>query len=150
MRSKMRGRMHSRMHSRWRKLAGSAGVLAVVAGGLFAASLQGHAARGKAAVVNGAASQEIVVFEVDDCSICGLFRDHVLPNYRRSARASELPIRFIDVNAEGVDKMKLIAPIQVVPTVVVIKDGQEVDRISGYTGPENFFELVSRMLEPAD
>jgi hypothetical protein len=34
-----------------------------------------------------------------------------------------------------------------VPTMVMMRGGQEVDRISGYTGPENFFILVGKMLK---
>ena len=37
-------------------------------------------------------------------------------------------------------------PGQAVPTVVLVKDGREVDRIAGYTGPESFLHLVNRML----
>ena len=70
----------------------------------------------------------------------------MLPRYRQSPRAAELPIRFVDVNEADTSKMKLIAPIQMVLTMVMMKDGQEVDRISGYTGPDNFFLLVSKML----
>jgi thioredoxin-related protein len=110
-------------------------------------SLHANAARDQAAPKAGTVSQEIVVFEVENCTYCGLFRDHVLPRYRQSSRAGELPIRFIDVNEADVSKMKLIAPIQMVPTMVMMRGGQEVDRISGYTGPENFFLLVGKMLQ---
>jgi hypothetical protein len=109
-------------------------------------SFHANAARDLAAPKAGTLTQEIVVFEVENCGSCGLFRDHVLARYRQSPRAAELPIRFIDVNEADTSKMKLIAPIQMVPTMVMMKDGQEVDRISGYTGPENFFLLVSKML----
>jgi thioredoxin-related protein len=116
--------------------------LSLALGGVF----QANAARDLAAPKVGAVTQEIIVFEVDNCTYCGLFRDHVLPRYRQSPRASELPIRFVDVNEADVSKMKLTAPIQMVPTTVIMRDGQEVDRISGYTGPENFFILVGKML----
>ena len=115
----------------------------LASGGAF----QANAARDLTAPKSGAVSQEIVVFEVENCHVCGVFRDHVLPRYRQSPRASELPIRFVDVNEADVSKMKLIAPIQMVPTMVMMRGGQEVDRISGYTGPENFFVLVGKMLQ---
>jgi hypothetical protein len=115
----------------------------LASGGAF----QANAARDQTAPKAGAISQEIVVFEVENCNVCGVFRDHVVPRYRQSPRASELPIRFVDVNESDVTKMKLAAPIQMVPTMVMMRGGQEVDRISGYTGPENFFILVGKMLQ---
>jgi thioredoxin-related protein len=117
--------------------------VALVLGGAF----QANAARDLTSPKAGAISQEIVVFEVENCYVCGAFRDHVLPRYRQSPRAAELPIRFVDVNEADATKMKLIAPIQMVPTMVMMRGGQEVDRISGYTGPENFFLLVGKMLK---
>jgi thioredoxin-related protein len=124
-------------------LAFAAFCLAVLAlGGAFHA----NAAR-EPAPAKGGVTQEIVVFEVENCGYCGLFRDQVLPAYRTSPRNAELPIRFVDLNEADVSKMKLIAPIQIVPTIVMIKNGQEVDRIAGYTGRETFFQLVTRMLQ---
>jgi thioredoxin-related protein len=109
-------------------------------------SFHANAARDLTAPKAGAVTQEIVVFETDNCAYCGAFRDQVMPRYRQSPRSLELPIRFVDVNEADVSKMKLIAPIQIVPTMVMVRGGQEVDRISGYTGPENFFILVGKML----
>jgi hypothetical protein len=116
--------------------------VALALGGLGGGAFHANAARDLTAPKAGAMTQEIV----ENCTYCGLFRDQVLPRYRQSPRASELPIRFIDVNEADVSKMKLAAPIQMVPTTVLMRGGQEVDRISGYTGPENFFILVGKML----
>jgi thioredoxin-like negative regulator of GroEL len=113
----------------------------------FTASFHANAARELAPVVGTSVTQEIVVFEAENCTYCSAFRSQILPNYRQSPRNVELPVRFVDVNATGVDKMKLIAPIQMVPTVVMMKNGQEVDRIQGYTGPELFHQLVTKMLQ---
>jgi thioredoxin-like negative regulator of GroEL len=113
----------------------------------FSAAFNANAARELAPVAAASVAQEIVVFEVENCTYCSAFRSQILPNYRQTPRSAELPIRFVDVNATGVDKMKLIAPIQMVPTVVMMKNGQEVDRIQGYTGPDMFHQLVTKMLQ---
>jgi hypothetical protein len=70
----------------------------------------------------------------------------VLPDYLRSKRAAEVPIRFVDVDYIDPDRLPLASPLTIVPTVVLISDGREVGRITGYTGPELFFHLVSRLL----
>jgi thioredoxin-related protein len=122
------------------------GAVCLALGGISDGSFNAQAARDLTTPKAETVTQEIVVFEVENCTYCSVFRDQVLLRYRQSPRAVELPIRFIDVNEADVSKMKLVAPIQIVPTMVMMKDGREVDRISGYTGPENFFILVSKML----
>jgi hypothetical protein len=126
---------------------GFAAVLSLLALCGTIASVQ--AARGSDPVAAGKVTQEIVVFEVQNCSYCGMFRDHVLPGYRKSPRASDLPVRFVDLTVADIDHMNLQGPIQIAPTIVLMKDGAEVGRIVGYTGPEIFNQLVTRMMGAA-
>ena len=37
-----------------------------------------------------------------------------------------------------------------VPTVVLMKDGHEVDRITGYWGADNFFKMVAYIIGKAE
>ena len=94
-------------------------------------------------------ARELVVFETVDCVYCMLLRRDVLPDYLKSRRASEVPIRFVDVEQVDVDRLPLASPLTTVPTVVLMSDGYEAGRITGYTGPEIFFHLVSRLLVAA-
>lgn len=93
-----------------------------------------------------APSRELVVFETDNCVYCRLFRRDVLPAHERSGAADELPIRFVKVSDAGALTGVLTAPLTVVPTAVLLVDGREAGRISGYTGPAAFHQLVSHML----
>jgi thioredoxin-related protein len=128
----------------------SLGLAAVLSLASLCGTLAGvQAARGLDPVAAGKATQEIVVFEVQNCAYCGMFRDHVLPGYRKTPRADELPVRFVDLTVADIDHMNLQGPIQIAPTIVLMKDGAEVGRIVGYTGPEIFNQLVSRMLGAA-
>jgi thioredoxin-related protein len=89
---------------------------------------------------------ELLVFEVQGCAYCRLFRRDIAPAYRRSPRARDVPMRFIDVNQADISKLKLAAPLQVVPTVVLMVGGREIERISGYMGPEPFFHMISSLM----
>ncbi len=89
---------------------------------------------------------ELIVVEIDNCIYCGLFRRDVLPTYRNSQRARFVPLRFVDLNAPDVEKLSLTQPIDSVPTVLVVRHGQEVGRVAGYVGPENFFHAIERLL----
>ena len=89
---------------------------------------------------------ELLVVEIDNCIYCGIFRRDVAPTYKGSPRGRSVPMRFVDLNAPDVDRLQLSAPIDSVPTVLVIDNGREVGRISGYVGPEFFFHSLSRIL----
>jgi thioredoxin-related protein len=91
-------------------------------------------------------ARELVVFETADCVYCMLLRRDVVPEYLRSARAAEVPLRFVNVEDVDLDRLPLASPLTTVPTVVLMSDGSEVGRITGYTGPELFFHLVSRLM----
>ena len=89
---------------------------------------------------------ELVVLEVPGCLYCPVFRRDVLPRYDAFARGRELPIRFLDLNDKAADRLALDGPVDIAPTVVLLKDNREVGRIPGYLGPDNFFHAVGHLL----
>jgi thioredoxin-related protein len=89
---------------------------------------------------------ELLVFEVDGCSYCILFRRDVAPAYERSPRARNVPMRFVDANRADLSRLNLSEPLKVVPTVVLMVNGREVERITGYMGPEPFFHMISSLM----
>ena len=89
---------------------------------------------------------ELIVIEARRCPMCQLFRDEIAPVYRATARAKRTPLRFVDVSFTDPATLNLVAPIEIVPTVVLMRDGTEIDRLVGYTGPEIFMSVVGRML----
>lgn len=97
-----------------------------------------------------ASRYELVVFEADGCIYCQNFRSDVLPLYRDSTLGREVPIRFVNVSHADESKMGLSSGIGIAPTVVLMHQGQEVDRIIGYTGPFNFLTLVKYMMGRSD
>jgi thioredoxin-related protein len=93
---------------------------------------------------------ELLVFQVEGCHICDLVQTRIRPAYERSPKAAEMPMRFVDVNAIDEGSIGLATPITLVPTIVLMRDGREVGRLAGYTGPELFFEALTHMLDRAD
>ena len=89
---------------------------------------------------------ELLVFEVEGCGYCNLFRRDVPPPYSRSPRARDVPMRFIDANRADVSRLNLAEPLKVVPTIVLMVNGREAQRITGYMGPEPFFHMISRLM----
>ncbi|MEO8651799.1 MAG: thioredoxin domain-containing protein [Hyphomicrobiaceae bacterium] len=89
---------------------------------------------------------ELIVIEARGCPMCQLFRDEIAPVYRATARAKRTPLRFVDVSFTDPATLNLVAPIEIIPTVVLMRDGTEIDRLVGYTGPEIFMTAVGKML----
>jgi hypothetical protein len=96
------------------------------------------------------AGLELLVLEVRSCYACELVRTHILPPYERSTTARDAPMRFVDLNAVDEAKLGLTAPVMTVPTIVLMREGQEVARLTGYTGPQIFFQAVPEMLARAE
>lgn len=93
-----------------------------------------------------ATTLEIVVIEVGGCKYCPQLRQDVADGYARSPRARDVPIRFVDVTAPGTDRLKLKAPVNIVPTAVLMHDNVEIGRIEGYVAPEDFARLLTDLL----
>ena len=96
------------------------------------------------------AGLEFLVLEVKSCHVCELVRTHILPPYERSVTAREAPMRFVDLNAVDEAQLGLTAPVTTMPTIVLMREGQEVARLTGYTGPQIFFQAVPEMLARAE
>ncbi|MDX2159061.1 MAG: hypothetical protein SFW09_21360 [Hyphomicrobiaceae bacterium] len=92
---------------------------------------------------------ELIVVEVAGCTVCELVRLHIQPAYEASPRAREVPMRYIDITHIDETTIGLASHVSTVPTIVLMRDGREVDRISGYTGPSNFFSALSDLMELA-
>lgn len=96
------------------------------------------------------AGLEFLVLEVKSCHVCELVRTQILPQYERSATAREAPMRFVDLNSVDEAGLGLTAPVMTVPTIVLMREGQEVARLTGYMGPQIFFQAVPEMLARAE
>lgn len=121
--------------------------LVFVAGGL---PRVGHAALDLQQAALASSDTELVVVEADNCIYCDLFHRDVAPVYARSERAKTVPMRFVDINAVETEGLTITAPIDSVPTVLVVEAKRETGRIPGYIGPESFFHSVNYLLGSLD
>lgn len=113
-------------------------------------AIQVKASRSLEPVQTGSSTLELIVFESPHCLYCPLIRRDVLPLYERSRRAKDVPLRFVDMQKTDLSKLNLKAPLRIMPTMVLMKNGQEVSRIGGYIGPELFFHAISKMINRAE
>lgn len=109
-----------------------------------------QAARDETAPVAGATRLELLVMEVSNCGVCHLVRDHLQPAWERSPRAREVPMRYVDITSLDETTLGLASPVDTLPTIVLMRDGREVGRLSGYLGPELFFRAIGPLLDQAE
>lgn len=117
--------------------------------GLLAIDQKTRAAQDIASTAR-AQNVELLVFEHEDCRYCRIFRSDVLPRYRDNGQEARAPIRFIRVEHTDTRRMNLHGGIHMVPTFVLMQDGQEVGRITGYWAPDNFFKMLANLLMRTD
>ncbi|MBX9926628.1 MAG: hypothetical protein K2Y05_09730, partial [Hyphomicrobiaceae bacterium] len=85
------------------------------------------AARNESLVEPVASPYELVVVEIEGCTYCPILRRDAIPAFQASPEAREVGLRFLDLNAEEANKLKLTeGPVTVVPTLLLVKDNQEV------------------------
>ncbi|MGD9806128.1 MAG: hypothetical protein AB7E81_15275 [Hyphomicrobiaceae bacterium] len=90
---------------------------------------------------------ELLVIEVAGCTVCDLVRTYIQPAYEASPRARQAPMRYVDVTSQDELTLGLNERVSTVPTIVLLRDGREVDRVTGYIGPHNFLIAISNMLD---
>jgi len=97
-----------------------------------------------------AVRMELLVLEIQGCAFCPLVKTHIQPAYERTPHARDMPMRYVDVTTRDETKLGLNRPIDTVPTIVLMRDGREVDRVAGFVGPENFLKVLAHMLGKVD
>lgn len=97
-----------------------------------------------------AVRMELLVLEIQGCTFCPLVKTHIQPAYERTPHARDMPMRYVDVTTQDETRLGLNRPIDTVPTIVLMRDGREVDRVSGFVGPENFLKVLTHMLGQID
>jgi thioredoxin-related protein len=123
------------------RIRASITAFALLAAGMIPSS---HAARQSA----GAAPPrlELLVLEIESCVYCPMVRDLVRRRYEATPLARTAPMRFVDVTRTDETKLGLEAPIDTAPTIVLLRDGREIHRFSGYMGPDLFIATVGHVL----
>ena len=94
---------------------------------------------------------ELVMFERGGCVWCQRWNRDVGPVYDKAVEAKRLPLRRIDLDRQRADGIKLSEPVRYTPTFVVVENGREVGRITGYINDDSFWGLLGALaarLEP--
>lgn len=92
------------------------------------------------------AAAELVMFTREGCPWCARFEREVAPAYHLTDEGKRAPLRRVELRPGGSTLAGLAAPVIAAPTFVLIEDGQEAGRITGYQGDDAFWGLLGKML----
>lgn len=89
---------------------------------------------------------ELLMFERAGCVWCERWDREVAPGYDRTAEGRAAPLRRIDLGKGGAPEPGLARPVRYTPTFVLVSEGREIGRITGYLSNDTFWGLLGKML----
>jgi hypothetical protein len=88
---------------------------------------------------------ELVMFEQGGCVWCARWNREVGPVYDKTAEAKVLPLRRVDIGRQTAAGITLAAPVIYTPTFVVVDNGREIGRITGFINDGAFWGLLDTL-----
>ena len=97
-----------------------------------------------------AASAEtyLLMAEEDGCFWCAKWNSEIAEIYPKSAEGRAAPLKRFDLRGPA-PEVEFASRVRFTPTFVLVRDGQEIDRIEGYPGQDFFWSLLAMMLQRA-
>jgi len=91
----------------------------------------------------GMAKLSLIMFTSDHCPYCMAWEREVGSVYDKSTYAETLPLTRLEFGSAIPDDIEIIDPIPGTPTFIILENGVETGRISGYGGAEMFWWQLS-------
>lgn len=92
---------------------------------------------------------ELVMLEQALCEWCEAWDAEIGPIYPKTWEGRAAPLRRVDIFDERPADLKSMRPTQFTPTFVLMRNGEEVGRMTGYVGEDFFWGLLDQLLAKA-
>jgi hypothetical protein len=102
------------------------------------------------ATVPTAYAAELLMFEEQGCPWCKRWHAEVGAGYPKTPEGRRAPLRQLDLMKPRPVGIKLAAPVAYSPTFVLVENGREIGRITGYPGADFFWGLLGELLAKLD
>jgi hypothetical protein len=101
------------------------------------------------AALPAAEAAELVMFERAGCPWCRRWDSEIAPIYPKTPEGVKAPLRRVSLDRPLSAEWTLDPPIFYSPTFVLMENGREIGRMTGYMNAESFWGLLSAMLAKA-
>ena len=93
---------------------------------------------------------ELVMFERRGCPYCAHWNAEVAPAYVKTKEGQRAPLRRYDIDQGQPRDVALKSPVIYTPTFVLVDDGREIGRITGYIDNGMFWGALTQLLGRLD
>ena len=94
-----------------------------------------------------AQSAELLMFESDICPFCEKWDDDLAEIYPKTSEGKRAPLRRVDNDLRWPDDLGEVRPIRYTPTFVLVENGAEVGRVTGYNSEDFFWGLLGELID---
>ena len=98
----------------------------------------------------GLEAAELYMFGEPGCPWCKRWHAEVGPGYAKSPEGKRAPLREFDLVDAPKTGVKFLTPVNFSPTFVLVENGREVGRITGYPGADFFWPLIGELIAKLD
>ena len=89
---------------------------------------------------------ELLMFEEQGCVWCRRWDAEVGVAYPKTPEGRRAPLRRVDIHGPKPADIALTAPVRATPTFVLVEDGREIGRITGYPGADFFWGMLEGLM----
>jgi thioredoxin-related protein len=89
---------------------------------------------------------QLLVVGSRHCPYCVAWEREIGRTYSDSEVGRQAPVRHLDIDAKRPADLSRIRGLEVTPTFVLVEEGQEVGRITGYDGKQAFWPQLRKLL----
>lgn len=87
-------------------------------------------------------ASELVMFERKSCIWCQRWDRDIGTIYDKTQESKLLPLRRVDLDRRDKNDILLAGPVLFTPTFVIVDNGREIGRITGYMNEDSFWGLL--------
>ncbi|MGM0584180.1 MAG: thioredoxin family protein [Pseudomonadota bacterium] len=94
-----------------------------------------------------AAQTRLLMFEQPGCAWCAKWDAEVAPEYPETEEGRRAPIERVQLRGPLPEGVELASRPMVTPVFVLVHEGEEVGRITGYPGEDFFWPMLSALID---
>ncbi len=95
----------------------------------------------------GVLAASLIMVEQEGCEYCEAWDADIGGIYNKTAEGKRAPLRRVDIFDPLPEDLKFIKRLFFTPTFVLVDQGKEIGRISGYPGEDFFWGLLQQLIE---